>query len=103
MLAGAAGGVALHTSGAYGPEALEPLAKSGVSCGSLHPLQTVATAEQGVADLPGVAFAVAGDGAAAVWAREIVGLLEGRVLQIFADYRRCITPLPSWLATIWWA
>ncbi|MEX2581786.1 MAG: hypothetical protein WD766_00805, partial [Gemmatimonadota bacterium] len=33
---------ALHTSGALGAEALEPLAKRGFSTGSLHPLVSVA-------------------------------------------------------------
>src|SRR2546427_11304268 len=34
-------GVALHTSGAYGPEILSPLAARGFDCGTLHPLQTI--------------------------------------------------------------
>ncbi len=34
-------GVALHTSGVYGPKILKPLSRLGVSCATLHPLQTV--------------------------------------------------------------
>jgi predicted short-subunit dehydrogenase-like oxidoreductase (DUF2520 family) len=80
ILAGAGmnSGIALHTCGALGPEALQPLAAKGVSCGTLHPLQTIATPGQGLTVLPGSAFAVAGDG----WAREIVALLKGEALHI---------------------
>jgi predicted short-subunit dehydrogenase-like oxidoreductase (DUF2520 family) len=48
----------------------------------LHPLQTVATPDQGVRALPGSAFAVVGSGEAAAWAAEIVALLKGCALEI---------------------
>lgn len=85
--AGMRGGAALHTCGAYGPEALAVLAAGGVSCGALHPLQTVATPEQGLSSLPGAAFAVTGEGPAAAWAERIVALLDGLVLRIAAGRR----------------
>jgi len=75
-------GIALHTGGALGPEALEPLAAAGVSCGVLHPLQTVATPEQGLAVLPDCAFAIDGDPPALTWAERIAGLLGGEILRI---------------------
>ena len=53
--------VALHTSGAAGPDALAPLQAVGVACGVLHPLQTIMTPEQGVQRLVDVTFGVAGD------------------------------------------
>jgi predicted short-subunit dehydrogenase-like oxidoreductase (DUF2520 family) len=80
--AGMRAGVALHTSGAYGPEALKPLEAAGVSCGVWHPLQTVPTPEAGCANLPGVSFAVSGDGHAAAWALELTALLGGTALRI---------------------
>ena len=80
-------GAALHTSGARGPEALAPLAAAGVSCGALHPLQTVANPEEGVRALPGVAFAIDGEGEAAAWAGQIVSLLGGFPLRIPAEAR----------------
>jgi predicted short-subunit dehydrogenase-like oxidoreductase (DUF2520 family) len=80
--AGMSRGVALHTCGAHGPEVLEPLARAGVACGVLHPLQTIATPEAGLAALPGCAFAVSGDAAAAAWAERIVTLLGGTALHI---------------------
>ena len=80
-------GVALHTCGALGPESLRPLAKQGVLCGVIHPLQTVATPEQGLAALRGITFGIDGNGAALVWAREIVKLLEGDVLRVTSEHR----------------
>ena len=80
--AGFAQGVVLHTSGAHGPEALAVLAAAGVSCGALHPLQTVASRQEGVAVLRGVTFAVDGEGEAAAWAGEIVALLGGLTVRI---------------------
>jgi predicted short-subunit dehydrogenase-like oxidoreductase (DUF2520 family) len=76
--AGFRDGVALHTCGARGPEALAPIEHAGL----LHPLQTIASPEQGVAALPGSAFAVSGDAAAVEWARSIVALLAGTPLEI---------------------
>jgi predicted short-subunit dehydrogenase-like oxidoreductase (DUF2520 family) len=78
---------ALHTCGSRGPEALAFLEKRGTSCGTLHPLQTIATAEQGVADLPGSYFGITGSGEALAWALEICGLLRGRALTIPAECR----------------
>jgi predicted short-subunit dehydrogenase-like oxidoreductase (DUF2520 family) len=75
-------GVALHTCGAFGAEALAPLAAAGVSCGALHPLQTYATPEQGLSALPGCLFAVDGDAGATRWAVQIAELLGGETLDI---------------------
>lgn len=51
----------------------------------LHPLQTVASPEQGVESLQGVTFGLAGDGPALDWAEEIVALVDGRPLRIAAE------------------
>ncbi len=75
-------GLALHTCGARGPEALSALAARGVACGVLHPLQTIASPEQGLAALPGSFFAVSGDTPAVEWALEIVQLAGGTPLRI---------------------
>lgn len=73
-------GIALHTAGSRGPEALAPLSTAGVATGVLYPLQTFPTPEQGVRDLPGAYFALTGDSAAMEWAREIVELVPGHFL-----------------------
>jgi len=83
--AGMRSGVVLHTCGARGPDALAPLAASGLACGVLHPLQTVMSPEQGVRALVGMAFGLTGDRPAVAWAEEIVALLEGRPLHVAAD------------------
>ena len=77
----------LHTSGAGGPEALAAIADRGTSCGAMHPLQTISTPEQGVADLPGSSFGITAEGPALDWALEICGALDGRPLLIPAELR----------------
>jgi predicted short-subunit dehydrogenase-like oxidoreductase (DUF2520 family) len=85
--AGITGGIALHTCGTLGPEALSGLMERGVACGTLHPLQTVADAQQGVHSLRGCAFAIDGDEQAIDWATHIVTCLRGEVLRIPQDRR----------------
>jgi predicted short-subunit dehydrogenase-like oxidoreductase (DUF2520 family) len=80
-------GIALHTCGAKGPEALMALASRGVHCGSLHPMQSFATAEQGLANLPGSVLAIDGDAPALQWASVIVWLLRGRSIRISPQHR----------------
>lgn len=77
-------GVALHTCGARGPEILAPLASAGVSCGVFHPLQTIASPEQGIEALPGAAFAMSGAPDAVAWAEAICSLLGGTPLRVAA-------------------
>ena len=84
------GGIALHTSGAHGPMLLDALAVRGVSCGVLHPLQTIADPERGVAALRGASFGIGGATAAVDWAEQLVAVVEGTPLRIrdqgFASY-----------------
>jgi predicted short-subunit dehydrogenase-like oxidoreductase (DUF2520 family) len=74
--------VALHTCGGYGAEVLAPLHAAGVSCGGLHPLQTIRDPSQGAAALGSAAFAVCGDSGALCWAEELAAVLGGHVLHI---------------------
>ena len=82
--AGFARGVALHTSGVRGPEALAPLAAAGVSCGTFHPLQTVPPPPVTVS-FAGVAFAITGDLAAVEWATMLGATLGAGVISPRAD------------------
>ncbi len=84
---GAEGGLALHTCGAKGPEALASLRARGVQCGTLHPLQTFPDAATGAAGLYNIAFAVSGDAAAVAWADQIVALTSSRALHISPELR----------------
>jgi predicted short-subunit dehydrogenase-like oxidoreductase (DUF2520 family) len=85
--AGVKRGVALHTCGAMGREALAPLAAAGVACGAIHPLQTVASPEQGLSALTGCVFAVDGDAPALAWAERIAQALGGSSLRIPPEAR----------------
>ena len=78
-------GTVLHTSGIYGTDVLAGLTEQGNSCAGLHPLQTIATLEQGLEKLPGSTFSISGSGRAAEWAEQIVNLLEGEILRIAPD------------------
>lgn len=69
------GKVVLHTSGALGSEVLRPLALSGASVGSLHPLQTFTP--QNAPTLSGVSCAIEGSPAALRMARRICRQLGG--------------------------
>jgi len=83
--AGMRSGVALHTCGGKGPDALKPLGAAGVACGMLHPLQTIMAAEQGARSLSGVTFGLAGDPRALEWGAQIVTSLHGRAIHIDAS------------------
>jgi len=78
-------GVAVHTCGARGPDALAALRTAGAACGVLHPLQTLPSAELGAARLQGITFGVGGDPAAVAWAETLVTLLNGRALHVAPD------------------
>jgi predicted short-subunit dehydrogenase-like oxidoreductase (DUF2520 family) len=88
--AGMGHGVALHTSGAKGPQALNALAVQGVFCGVVHPLQTVADPDRGVVALRGASFGIGGHAAAVEWAAQLVTVAGGTALRIrekgFASY-----------------
>jgi predicted short-subunit dehydrogenase-like oxidoreductase (DUF2520 family) len=80
-------GISLHTCGAKGPEALTALSHQGVSCGPLHPLQSFPSAEQGVANIPGSAFAIDGDSEAIAGGSAVTMLVGGRCLRIPTEDR----------------
>jgi predicted short-subunit dehydrogenase-like oxidoreductase (DUF2520 family) len=92
--AGMRSGVALHTCGARGPDALGALRTVGVACGMLHPLQTIMSGEQGIKSLADATFGLSGDPDAIRWAGEIVEVVRlatggrGRSLHIEANRLR---------------
>jgi predicted short-subunit dehydrogenase-like oxidoreductase (DUF2520 family) len=75
-------GIVIHTSGVNGTDALSCLQAAGSSCAALHPLQTVPSPEKGVKALIGCQYVLTGDGEAGDWARDIVKLLGGRLLEL---------------------
>lgn len=74
--------VALHTSGAAGPDAFKALLARGTAIGVLHPLQTIPDAKTGAAALPGSSWAYAGDPPAERCAIELIQFLAGQPLPI---------------------
>jgi predicted short-subunit dehydrogenase-like oxidoreductase (DUF2520 family) len=58
-----------------------------VSCGTLHPLQSFPSAEQGVANIAGSAFAIGGDSEAIDWGSAITMLVGGRCVRIPTEDR----------------
>ena len=72
-------GTALHTCGARGPETLAALARHGVACGVLHPLQSIPVPEP---LLQPIAFGVAGDARALAVAERLARLMGGQPLRI---------------------
>ena len=77
--------VALHTSGNSGLDALDSLAQAGISCGIIHPLQTVTHRSPNA--LKGAAFSTWGTGLAARWSEQIVQAARGTLLRIAPEHR----------------
>jgi predicted short-subunit dehydrogenase-like oxidoreductase (DUF2520 family) len=70
------GRIALHSSGAFGSDALQPLHERGLAVASVHPLMTFVPGV--VPSFRGVPFAVEGDQEAVTTARNIVSSLGGK-------------------------
>lgn len=81
----AQGLIAVHTCGASGAGALAPLTGAGWHCGMCHPLQTFASAAQGVEAIAGATFGIAGDTDACAWADDLVRSIGGRPLLLRED------------------
>lgn len=75
-------GIVIHTSGVHGTEVLGCLQAEGASCAALHPLQTVPAPDKGRTGLLGCQYVLTGEGEAAEWARALVKLLGGRLLEL---------------------
>jgi len=67
-----------HMSGALPAEVLSPLKEKGAAIGAAHPLQSFATIEKAIANLPGSFFAIQGDNRAVDAVFKIVADLGGK-------------------------
>lgn len=76
------GALAVHMSGALSSGALVSARSSGARVVSLHPIQSLASAEQAVTNLPGSYFSIEGDPEAMAEGREIVEALGGLLVVI---------------------
>jgi predicted short-subunit dehydrogenase-like oxidoreductase (DUF2520 family) len=71
------GGLVIHMSGAHSLGLLDTAKSIGVGRAVLHPLQSLASKEQGIKTLPGSYFRIEADETAQETAREIVKALGG--------------------------
>ncbi len=76
------GSLAIHMSGALGSNVLDSARKAGARALSIHPIQSLASSEQAVKNLPGSYFSVEGDAEAIADGREIVEALGGLLVMI---------------------
>ncbi len=78
----AAGTIVVHMSGAHSLDLLDAAAAAGAFRAVLHPLQSLASREQGVANLPGSYFRIEADAGALNTAQELVTALGGVELKL---------------------
>lgn len=78
------GCVAFHCSGAFPGEAIGALRSAGAKVGSLHPMQTFASPEEGLVLLPGSSFAVEGDRTVLKTLMAVARLAGGKPVRVAA-------------------
>ncbi len=69
----------LHMSGALPSDVLSPLKKRGIAVGSLHPLQSFASTECAINNLPGSYFTYEGDSCLEEWVTDVVKKWGGKL------------------------
>lgn len=72
----------VHCSGADSLEKLEPARQVGAQVGSFHPLQTFASVEHAIDNLPGSTFALEGEGAILETLKILARDLEGHWIKL---------------------
>jgi predicted short-subunit dehydrogenase-like oxidoreductase (DUF2520 family) len=79
-----AGQSAVHCSGADSAEVLEPARKQGAKVGVFHPLQTFASVEQAIENMPGSTFAVEAEEPLVGILKEMATNLDGNWVELKA-------------------
>ena len=74
----------VHCSGADSLDVLEPARIVGAHVGSFHPLQTFASIQKAIDNLPGSTFALEAEGPLLNTLKEMAGALEGRWIKLGA-------------------
>jgi predicted short-subunit dehydrogenase-like oxidoreductase (DUF2520 family) len=67
----------VHCSGAHSVDTLEPARKKGARTGCFHPLQTFASSDQAIENLPGSTFAIEAEEPLSSWLKDMATELEG--------------------------
>jgi predicted short-subunit dehydrogenase-like oxidoreductase (DUF2520 family) len=75
----------VHCSGADSTGILEPAKKAGAQTGAIHPLQTFASVEQAIGNLPGSTFAVEAEEPLLSTLKEIAAALGGNSIELKAE------------------
>jgi predicted short-subunit dehydrogenase-like oxidoreductase (DUF2520 family) len=74
----------VHCSGADSLDVLEPARMIGAQVGSFHPLQTFASIQKAIDNIPGSTFALEAEGALLETLKEMAVALEGRWIKLGA-------------------
>ncbi len=72
----------IHCSGAESLDILEPATKAGAQAGAFHPLQTLASVEHAIENIPGSSFAVEAEEPLLSALKEMVNGLQGWWLEL---------------------
>ncbi len=75
-----AGQTVLHCSGADSLDILEPARKAGAAVGVIHPLQTFASIDQAMANLPGSSFSLEAEEPLLSYLKDMVSILGGQAV-----------------------
>lgn len=67
----------VHCSGAHSVDILEPAKQQGANTGCFHPLQTFASIDQAIDNIPGSTFAIEAEGPLSSVLKEMATALEG--------------------------
>ena len=73
---------AIHCSGAHSIDILEPARRLGANVGSFHPLQTFASVNEAIKNLPGSTFALEAEEPLLPRLKELAAILNGRWVEL---------------------
>lgn len=77
----------VHCCGAESTSVLEAARKSGARAGAFHPLQTFASVEKALENIPGSTIAIEADAELLETLKDIAGDLEGHWIELKAEHR----------------
>ncbi len=80
-----AGQMVAHCSGAASTDVLAPAREKGARVGCIHPLQTFASLEQAIENVPGSLFAIEAEEPVLSTLKEMAGALEGTWMELTAE------------------
>ncbi|MFC2012209.1 Rossmann-like and DUF2520 domain-containing protein [Chloroflexota bacterium] len=75
----------VHCSGSASTDILEPARKAGAQVGAFHPLQTLASVQQAISNIPSSTFAVEAEEPLLTTLQEMVVALDGNCIELKAS------------------